>query len=117
MDWDIIQGNWKQLKGKLREQWGLLTDDDIEKAAGRREQLEGIIQERYGISKDENNSMSGSIRSSFSRAKGPLCTATADLNSIFCAACSLLRAISYHAFSGDREFYKPPIPQMIAHSS
>jgi uncharacterized protein YjbJ (UPF0337 family) len=53
VDWDRIQGNWKQLKGKMREQWGHLTDDDLEKAAGRREQLEGLIQERYGMSKDE----------------------------------------------------------------
>lgn len=53
MDWDRVQGNWKQLKGKIREQWGHLTDDDLEKTAGQREQLEGRIQERYGISKDE----------------------------------------------------------------
>jgi uncharacterized protein YjbJ (UPF0337 family) len=53
VDWDRIQGNWKQFKGKIRQQWGKLTDDDLEKAASRREQLEGRIQERYGISKDE----------------------------------------------------------------
>jgi uncharacterized protein YjbJ (UPF0337 family) len=53
IDWDRIQGNWKQFKGKIRENWGLLTDNDLDKIAGRREQLEGIIQERYGISKDE----------------------------------------------------------------
>jgi uncharacterized protein YjbJ (UPF0337 family) len=53
MDWDRIQGNWKQLKGKIREQWGHLTDDDLEKVAGQRDQLEGRIEERYGISKDE----------------------------------------------------------------
>jgi uncharacterized protein YjbJ (UPF0337 family) len=53
MDWDVIKGNWKQLTGKIREQWGLLTDDDVQKVAGQREQLEGIIQERYGVSKDE----------------------------------------------------------------
>ena len=52
MDWNRIEGNWKQLKGKIREQWGNLTEDDLEKIAGKREQLEGKIQERYGISKD-----------------------------------------------------------------
>lgn len=49
MNWDRIQGNWKQLKGKLIEQWGALTDDDFDVIDGRREQLAGAIQERYGI--------------------------------------------------------------------
>ena len=52
MNWDRIAGNWKQLKGKIKEQWGYLTDDDLDKIDGRREQLEGKIQERYGTSKD-----------------------------------------------------------------
>jgi len=53
MNWDRIQGNWKQLKGKVHEQWGKLTDDDIDVIEGRREQLAGKIQQSYGISKDE----------------------------------------------------------------
>ena len=52
MDWNRIEGNWKQLKGKIKEQWGNLTDDELDKIAGKREQLEGKIQERYGITKD-----------------------------------------------------------------
>lgn len=53
MNWDRIEGNWKQLKGKAVEQWGELTDDDLDVVAGRREQLTGKLQERYGIAKDE----------------------------------------------------------------
>ena len=53
MNSDQLSGNWKQLKGKLREQWGKLTDDDFERIAGKRDQLVGKIQERYGIEKDE----------------------------------------------------------------
>ena len=53
MNWDIIEGNWKQAKGKIKEQWGQLTDDDFDTIAGRRDQLNGKIQERYGLSKDE----------------------------------------------------------------
>ena len=52
MNWDRIQGNWKQFKGKAREQWGKLTDDDLDVVAGKRDQLTGRIQERYGIAKD-----------------------------------------------------------------
>jgi uncharacterized protein YjbJ (UPF0337 family) len=52
MDWNRVEGNWKQTKGKVREQWGKLTDDDLDVVAGKREQLEGKIQERYGIAKD-----------------------------------------------------------------
>jgi uncharacterized protein YjbJ (UPF0337 family) len=52
MDWNRIEGNWKQAKGKVKEQWGKLTDDDLDQIAGKRDQLEGKIQERYGIEKD-----------------------------------------------------------------
>jgi uncharacterized protein YjbJ (UPF0337 family) len=53
MNWDRIEGNWKQVVGKAKAQWGKLTDDDLDVVAGRREQLAGKIQERYGIAKDE----------------------------------------------------------------
>ncbi len=53
MNWERIEGNWKQLQGKVQEQWGKLTKDDLDVVAGRREQLCGKIQERYGIAKDE----------------------------------------------------------------
>lgn len=52
MNWDRVEGNWKQLSGQAREKWGDLTDSDLTRAAGRREQLAGVIQERYGIAKD-----------------------------------------------------------------
>ncbi len=52
MDWNRVEGNWKQVKGKIKEQWGRLTDDDLDVIAGKRDQLEGKIQERYGIEKD-----------------------------------------------------------------
>jgi uncharacterized protein YjbJ (UPF0337 family) len=52
MNWDVIEGNWKQLKGKIKEHWGKLTDDEIDKIAGKRDQLEGKIQEHYGLDKD-----------------------------------------------------------------
>jgi uncharacterized protein YjbJ (UPF0337 family) len=53
MNWDRIQGNWKQATGKAMEQWGKLTSDDFDVVAGRRNQLAGMIQERYGVAKDE----------------------------------------------------------------
>jgi uncharacterized protein YjbJ (UPF0337 family) len=53
MSWDIIEGNWKQLTGKVKEQWGKLTDDDLAQVNGKREQLEGKIQEKYGYGKDK----------------------------------------------------------------
>lgn len=55
MNWDRIEGNWKQLKGKVNEKWGKLTDDHLDVVAGKREQLAGKIQEVYGIGKDEAN--------------------------------------------------------------
>lgn len=53
MDWNIVEGNWKQFKGKVKEQWGKLTDDNLDVIAGKRDQLLGKIQESYGITKDE----------------------------------------------------------------
>ena len=53
MNQDRIQGRWKQLKGKVKEQWGRLTDDDLDVIAGRRDQLLGRIQQRHGVAKDE----------------------------------------------------------------
>ena len=52
MNWDQIEGKWKQTKGKVRERWGRLTDDDIDQIAGQREQLVGRLQERYGLMKE-----------------------------------------------------------------
>lgn len=53
MDWNRVEGNWKQLRGKVKAQWGRLTDDDLEVIEGHRDQLEGKIQERYGIARDQ----------------------------------------------------------------
>ena len=53
MDWNRVEGNWKQFKGKVQEQWGKLTNDDLDVIAGRQDQLEGKIQERYGYGKDQ----------------------------------------------------------------
>jgi uncharacterized protein YjbJ (UPF0337 family) len=53
MNWDQIEGKWKQYKGHIRTKWGKLTDDDLEAIKGRREQLTGRIQELYGISREE----------------------------------------------------------------
>ena len=53
MDWNRVEGNWKQFTGKVKEQWGQLTDDDLKVINGRRDQLEGKLQERYGYDKEQ----------------------------------------------------------------
>jgi uncharacterized protein YjbJ (UPF0337 family) len=53
MNWDQIAGNWKQVKGVVREKWGKLTDDDVDIIAGKRDILLGKIQERHGIAREE----------------------------------------------------------------
>jgi len=53
MNWDRIEGNWKQYAGKIKEKWGDLTDDDLAQVNGRRDQLEGRLQSRYGYAKDK----------------------------------------------------------------
>ncbi len=53
MNWDQIQGKWKQMKGSVRQKWAKLTDDDLEYIAGNREHFAGRLQERYGIAREE----------------------------------------------------------------
>ena len=53
MNWDRIEGDWKQFKGSVLQKWGKLTDDQLDVIAGKRDRLGGKIQEAYGISKDE----------------------------------------------------------------
>ena len=53
MNEDTLKGNWLQVKGKIKEQWGKLTDDDLDVIAGKRDQLVGKIQERHGIARDD----------------------------------------------------------------
>ena len=53
MNWDQVEGNWKQVKGKVRERWGQLTSDDLDVIQGRKEQLAGKLQERYGMARED----------------------------------------------------------------
>ena len=53
MKWDQVAGNWKQAKGKVKQKWGKLTDDDLSVINGKRDQLAGRLQERYGLAKEQ----------------------------------------------------------------
>jgi uncharacterized protein YjbJ (UPF0337 family) len=53
MNWDRIEGNWKEFKGKIQQKWGKLTDDDLDVIEGKRKELTGRLQQRYGVAKDE----------------------------------------------------------------
>lgn len=53
MNWDTVKGEWKQFRGRIKEQWGKLTDDDLDRIEGKRDQLLGAVQKQYGIARDE----------------------------------------------------------------
>ena len=53
MNWDVIQGKWKQLKGSVKEKWGELTDDEIDQINGNKDVLAGKLQEKYGWAKND----------------------------------------------------------------
>lgn len=53
MNWDTVEGNWKQWQGSIQKQWGRLTSDDLAQIKGDRTRLAGILQERYGREKEE----------------------------------------------------------------
>lgn len=56
MNWDRVEGNWMEFKGKVKQQWGKVTDDDIAVIDGHRDELEGLLQQRYGYAKDKAES-------------------------------------------------------------
>jgi uncharacterized protein YjbJ (UPF0337 family) len=62
MNNDRIAGNWKQMRGKIKEQWGKLTDDEIDQLEGKGDQLAGKLQERYGIARDEAERQANEFR-------------------------------------------------------
>jgi uncharacterized protein YjbJ (UPF0337 family) len=53
MNWDQIEGNWRQMTGTVKEKWGKLTDDDLTVIAGKRDQLAGLLQKKYGYAKEQ----------------------------------------------------------------
>lgn len=53
MNWDQVKGNWKNLKGQVKQKWGKLTDDDLTVIEGKRDELSGKLQERYGYAKEQ----------------------------------------------------------------
>lgn len=66
MNWDLIEGKWKQSLAKVKVKWGKLTDDDVTAVNGKREQLIGKIQERYGVAKDAAEKQIDELIESFS---------------------------------------------------
>ena len=56
MNWDTIEGNWTEFKGRVKQRWGDLTDDDLDRIAGRRTELMGALQKRYGIARERAES-------------------------------------------------------------
>lgn len=52
MNWDVVQGKWKEFSGQIKQRWGKLTDDDLDVIAGKRDELSGRLQKHYGYTKD-----------------------------------------------------------------
>jgi uncharacterized protein YjbJ (UPF0337 family) len=66
MNWDQIEGKWKQYSGKAKSKWGKFTDDDVKVLSGKKDQLVGLVQERYGIARDEAERQVDEFGNSFS---------------------------------------------------
>lgn len=77
MNWDQVEGKWKQSKGVIKEKWGKLTDDDIDVIDGKRQQLVGKIQERYGIAREAAEKQADEFARTFeSEVRDPYTTTT-----------------------------------------
>jgi len=71
MNWDQIEGNWKQFKGTVKEKWGKLTDDDLTVIGGKKDQLVGRLQERYGYGKEQAQRELDEFETDFETANRP----------------------------------------------
>jgi uncharacterized protein YjbJ (UPF0337 family) len=71
MNWESIKGQWKQVQGKVRQQWGKLTDDDLNFIGGTKDQLVGKLQERYGLRRNRPSARSKTSRTGSSLRAGP----------------------------------------------
>lgn len=71
MNWDRIAGKWTEIKGKVRERWAKLTDDDLARIAGKRDQLAGALQERYGWVREQAERQIKDFESSALAAAAP----------------------------------------------
>jgi uncharacterized protein YjbJ (UPF0337 family) len=69
MNWDRIEGNWKQMKGAVKEKWGKLTDDEFDMIAGKRDKLVGRIQQSYGCTRDEAETQVKAFESGYEAGK------------------------------------------------
>jgi uncharacterized protein YjbJ (UPF0337 family) len=67
MNRDTLEGDWKRMKGKLKETWGELTDDDLDRLEGQQEQLAGVLQKRYGWARERAEEEARAFQSSTSR--------------------------------------------------
>jgi uncharacterized protein YjbJ (UPF0337 family) len=67
MNWDTAKGDWKQFKGKMKEAWGKLTDDELDVVAGQRDELVGLIQKTYGIAREEAETQLRQFEHTFDR--------------------------------------------------
>ena len=80
MNWDRVEGNWKQIKGKVQQKWGKLTNDDLNLVEGKRTELVGRIQERYGIERNEAEQQIDSWLRNLTRADRPRAMSRAAWN-------------------------------------
>ena len=71
MTWDEIKGNWRHYKGQLREKWGELTDDDLDRIAGKRDQLLGTLQNQYGRTREAAEKELREFEDNMTPANGP----------------------------------------------
>ncbi|RYZ84186.1 MAG: CsbD family protein [Proteobacteria bacterium] len=72
MNWDIIESQWKDIKGTLREKWAKFTDDDVELIAGKKDRFVGKLQERYGYAKEEAETHADRYINDFNKDKSRL---------------------------------------------
>jgi uncharacterized protein YjbJ (UPF0337 family) len=72
MNWDQIEGNWKEFKGEIKQRWGKLTDDELSTIAGKRDQLAGLLQKKYGMAKEQVEDEISTYERSLEDAGDPL---------------------------------------------
>jgi uncharacterized protein YjbJ (UPF0337 family) len=98
MNWSRVEGNWNEMKGRVKEKWGKLTDDDLSNVGGKRDRLVGVLQQKYGMAKDK---VEEQLESFFENSEGWVAEAKDKVSEVYDKGREYLQSTSPTDMAGD----------------
>jgi len=98
MNWSNVEGNWNEMKGRVKEKWGKLTDDDLTQVGGKHDRLVGVLQQKYGMAKDK---VEEQLESFFANSEGWVAEAKGKVNEVYEKGREYIQSTSPTDMAGD----------------